>query len=65
MKITTDSTPPRGGDYYCGGCDIFFSVPADKTLAVKFCPVCGWDTLIKSQKEFDEYYPLFKYRKTA
>ena len=56
IKVTSPSLP-GGWDYYCDGCDLYFSVPADKPLDIKYCPVCGWDTLIKNRKEFDQAYP--------
>jgi rRNA maturation endonuclease Nob1 len=65
MNISANSNQPGEWDYYCGGCDQFFSVHADKPLNIKYCPACGWDTLIKSQEEFDRAYPHGKYRRTA
>ncbi|MCL1812251.1 MAG: hypothetical protein FWG29_01875 [Treponema sp.] len=59
INLTTPSLP-GSWDYYCGGCDLFFSVSADKPLDIKYCPVCGWDTLIRSPEEFEKEYPHYK-----
>ena len=66
MNIKLSSPSLEGAwDYYCGGCDLFFSVPSDKQKEVKYCPVCGWDVLIKNQEEFDKAYPHYKYRRVS
>jgi rRNA maturation endonuclease Nob1 len=57
IKVTHDALP-GGYDYYCHGCDMFFSVSADKVLQIKYCPVCGWDTLICDKETFEAEYPL-------
>jgi len=57
--------PPVGWDYYCGGCDEFFSVDSDKATAIKYCPVCGWDTLVKCPEEFEKAYPHYQYRSAS
>jgi hypothetical protein len=54
----THTALPGGYDYYCPGCDLFFSVSGDKVLPVKYCPVCGWDTLIRDKETFEAAYPV-------
>jgi len=64
LKVTSPSMP-GGWDYYCGGCDLFFSVPANQPVEIKHCPACGWDTLIKSPEEFEEDYPNYQFRRAS
>jgi hypothetical protein len=57
---------PGGYDYYCPGCEVLFSFSArrllktafDKALTPRYCPVCGWDTLVKDRTEFEAAYPI-------
>jgi hypothetical protein len=37
---------------------MFFSVSADNGLPVKYCPVCGWDTLVRDKETFEADYPV-------
>jgi len=64
LEITSPSMPGCW-DYYCGGCDKFFSVYTDKATDVKYCPACGWDALIKSPEEFEKAYPHYHYRSAS
>jgi uncharacterized Zn finger protein (UPF0148 family) len=64
IKIISPSLP-GGGDCYCPGCNEFFSVHADKPLDIKYCPVCGWETLIKSPEEFEAAYPHYEDRRAS
>jgi rRNA maturation endonuclease Nob1 len=48
---------PGGYGYYCPGCDMLFSVSADKAEHIKYCPVCGWETLIHDKQTFEAEYP--------
>jgi rRNA maturation endonuclease Nob1 len=54
----TQTALPGGYGYYCPGCDMFFSVSADRAEHVKYCPVCGWDTLIRDRETFNAEYPV-------
>jgi rRNA maturation endonuclease Nob1 len=61
MNITIDSQESglaNGYGYYCPGCDMFFSVSSDQALKMKYCPVCGWETLIRDQKTFEAEFPV-------
>jgi hypothetical protein len=49
---------PGGHGFYCPGCDLLFSVYAETAPAIKYCPVCGWDTLVKDRAEFETAYPF-------
>jgi len=62
IEVIPDSMP---GDFYCGGCDEFFSVYGGEKSDVKHCPYCGWDTLIKSPEEFEKAYPHYQYRSAS
>jgi hypothetical protein len=66
MILEVISTPiPGGWDFYCDHCDLFFSVQSDRAVDFKYCPVCGWDALTKSQEEFDLAHPHYGERRTA
>jgi rRNA maturation endonuclease Nob1 len=54
----THAALPGGYDYYCDGCDLFFSVSADKAKHIKYCPVCGWEALIHDQETLEKDHPL-------
>jgi rRNA maturation endonuclease Nob1 len=64
VKITSPSLP-GGWDCYCPGCDMFFSAYKNAPKETKYCPVCGWDILIKSPEEFENAYPHYKYRRAS
>jgi rRNA maturation endonuclease Nob1 len=61
----TRAALPGGYDYYCPGCDTFFSVSADSTLPAKYCPVCGWVTLVCDRETFEREYPMKAERVSA
>jgi hypothetical protein len=58
---TSAETPrgalPGGYTYYCSGCDLLFSVPADRVLPINYCPACGWAPLVKDREIFERDYP--------
>jgi rRNA maturation endonuclease Nob1 len=54
----TQTTLPGGYDYYCPGCDLFISVSADRVAPVKYCPVCGWEILVRDRETFEAEYPF-------
>jgi DNA-directed RNA polymerase subunit RPC12/RpoP len=61
----TQTALPGGYDYYCPGCDLFFSVSAEESLPVKYCPYCGWEILIRDKQTFETEYPLKAERVSA
>jgi rRNA maturation endonuclease Nob1 len=57
LEVKTGSLKD-GYEFFCDGCNLLFSVSLEKAASVKFCPVCGWDTLTHDRKEFEELYPF-------
>jgi uncharacterized paraquat-inducible protein A len=61
----THTALPGGYDYYCPGCDLFISVSTDKAEHIKYCPVCGWETLVHDKQTFEVEYPFRAGRASA
>jgi predicted RNA-binding Zn-ribbon protein involved in translation (DUF1610 family) len=58
VEVIQTKALPSGYEFHCPGCDLLFSVSVEKTSVITYCPVCGWDTLIKDRKEFETAYPF-------